>query len=211
MEINRLRSIIDRYWWIVAAGAIIIATAVLVYNLSTPPKYAAEMSMIIVPRSGSVDTDSDPLRGVEALDRRSIAETLGEVARSHSVIERADAAVDFDLETMLQNERLERDVVVLPSTNVIRIQIEGENPAHVALAADAIGRAAQAQAAELRYPYSLEVLDAVEVPTQPVESNLMADTILGLVVGAFTGFGFALALDYLRQPQVESRVTGAVS
>lgn len=210
MELNRLRQIINRYWWMVAAGAIIVATAVLVYNLTQPPKYQAGMSLIIVPRpADSLDGAGDAIAGVEALERRTIAETLGEVARSRAVVEEADGLVDFNLVEMMDSGNMVSDVSVLPSTNVIRIDVEGTQPGQAALAADAIGRAAQNYAANLRYPYILEVLDPVDVPTRPEDSNLVTNALIGFMVGAFSGFGLALAMDYLRQPPLEPQVRRA--
>jgi capsular polysaccharide biosynthesis protein len=210
MELNRLRQIINRYWWIVAASAIIVATAVLVYNLTQPPKYEAGMSLIIVPRpADSLDGAGDPIAGVEALERRTIAETLGEVARSRAVIEEADGLVEFNLVEMIDSGRMESEVTLLPSTNVIRIDVVGAQPGEVALAADAIGRASQNYAANLGYPFVLEVLDPVDVPTRPEDSNLVTNALIGFIVGAFSGFGLALALDYLRQPSIEPQVRRA--
>src|SRR5688572_5365368 len=139
MEITRLRNIINRYWWIVAASAIIVATAVVVYNLTQPPTYQATMSLIIVPRSGN----ENAFAGVEALERRTIAETLGEVSRSRNVIEQADGLVEFNLVEMIETGGMTSEVTVLPSTNVIEIKVQGTQPGQAALAADAIGRAAQ--------------------------------------------------------------------
>jgi capsular polysaccharide biosynthesis protein len=210
MEITRLRQIINRYWWIVAASAIIVATAVLVYNLTQPPKYKAEMSFIIVP--GSVDNvngSDNPVNSVEALDKRSIAETFGEVARSSTVTAAADGLVEFNLTQMLETGQMEREISVVPSTNIIRVVVRGPKPGEAALAADAIGRAAQQSAANLRYPYALDVLDAVQVPERPEDSNLVTDALIGFMVGAFTGFGIALALDYLRQPGAEAKARRA--
>src|SRR5687767_8116453 len=129
MELNRLRQIINRYWWIVAAGAIIVATAVLVYNLTQPPKYEAAMSLIIVPRpADSLDGGTSAVDGLQALERRTIVETLGEVARSRAVIEEADRLVDFNLVEMIDSGSMEIEVSVLPSTNVIRIEVQGTQP-----------------------------------------------------------------------------------
>lgn len=210
MELHHLRQILNRYWWIIAAGAIILGTIVLAYNLTKPPKYEASMSLIIVPRPvDSLDGGSNAIASVEALERRTIAETLGEVARSRAVVEEADTLVDFNLLEMMDNGSIESNVVLLPSTNVISIEVTGHQPGQVALATDAIGRAAQNYATNLRYPYVLEVLDPVDVPTRPQESNLITNAVLGFVVGGFSGFGIAFALNYLNQSQPEPKVRQA--
>ena len=56
-------------------------------------------------------------------------------------------------------------------------------------------------AAELPYPYSLDVLDSVQIPSAPVDNHWMVDTALGFIIGGFAGFGIALALEYFRQPE----------
>jgi capsular polysaccharide biosynthesis protein len=122
------------------------------------------------------------------------------MARSRRVMERAASSVNFDLLEKFDSGELEREVSVLPETNVIRIVVDGTSPTEVAVAADALGRASQAVASDLPYPFALEVLDSVEVPTEPMDSGWMVDTALGLIVGALAGFGAALALDYLRRP-----------
>ena len=170
------------------------------------------MSLIIVPRpADSLDGGSNAIAGVEALERRTIAETLGEVARSRAVIEQADGLVDFDLVEKMENGSMESEVAVLPSTNVISIDVIGAQPGEAALAADAIGRAAQNYATNLRYPYILEVLDPVDVPSRPEDSNMVTNAVIGFMVGAFAGFGVALALDYLRTPPLEPQVQRASS
>jgi capsular polysaccharide biosynthesis protein len=203
MEITRLRQIMNRYWWIIAAGAIIIASAVLVFHLSTPPKYQAEMSLLIVPRTESSFGSPNSPSTTSTVDRATVAQTLGEMARSRKVLERASSSVDANLLKLFDEGKLQRDITVLPATYAIRIQVTGPNATTVAVATDALGRASQAVASELPYPYSLQVLDSVQVPTQPIESHLATDTLLGLIVGAFAGFGIALAVDYLHQPNEE--------
>jgi capsular polysaccharide biosynthesis protein len=200
MEIIRLRQILSRYWWIIAAGAVLIATAVLVLNLASPAEYQTEMSLIIVPRAQSSMGQSGSGDSYTTQDKKTLAETLGEMARSRRVLERAASSVNFDLLAKFDSGDLEREVSVLPETNVIRIVVIGHSPTEVAVAADALGRSSQAVASELPYPYSLEVLDSVEIPTEPMDNGLVTDTVLALIVGALAGFGAAFVLDYLRRP-----------
>jgi capsular polysaccharide biosynthesis protein len=200
MEIIRLRQILSRYWWIVAAGAVVLATAALVLDLAAPPEYQTEMSLIIVERTQNSILNGNQGNNLTTQDKRTIAETLGEVARSRRVLERAASSVNFDLLEKFDSGQLEHEVSVLPETNVIRIMVTGTSPTEVAVAADALGRSSQAVASDLPYPFALEVLDSVEVPTEPIDSGWMVDTALGLIVGSLAGFGAALALDYLHRP-----------
>src|SRR3712207_7561167 len=57
-------------------------------------------------------------------------------SRSASVTERADSLVDFNLTEMLDSGQIEREVTVLPATNVIRIEVRGTQPGQAALAAE---------------------------------------------------------------------------
>lgn len=204
MEIQRLLQIFDRFWWLIAVTAVLIASAVVVYSLWQPPVYAAEMSVVIVPREGI--TDPGELGSiVGTLDRRTVAETFGEVVRSRTTMERASTTLQMDLIAMQQSGAITTDVIVLPATNVIRIRVESSNPEQAALIADTVGRESIVVSDAVPYPYTLQVLDTVSVPNQPVGTNLTTNAILGTVVGVLTGLGLAFAADYINQSRVRGR------
>lgn len=205
MELQRLLQIIDRYWWLIAGTAVLIAAAVLVYSLWQPPMYAAEMSLVIVPRDEVMQDAGDYSAIISTLDRKTVTETFGQIARSDTTIERASSNLGMDLIAMQRSGAITIDASVIPATSVIRIEVKSSNPEQAAMITHQIGEEAITVADEVRYPYVLQVLDTVSVPNEPVGTSLVTDGMLGLIVGTLTGFGLAFAVDYIEQARVRGR------
>ncbi len=190
----------------------LIAAAVLVYSLWQPPQYAAEMTLLIVPRPGISDDEGDALNAMNSLDRRTLSENFAQVVRSRTTMEKASAEVQMDLMAMQSSGALDMEVTVIPGTSVIRIVVKANNPEQAANITNAIGNQAIQVANSLQsYPYVLQVLDTVSVPREPVGASLVTSGILGLAVGALTGFGVAFAVDYIDQTRVRGSYRRASS
>jgi capsular polysaccharide biosynthesis protein len=167
--------------------------------------YAAEMSLVIVPRDEVMQDAGDYSAIISTLDRKTVTETFGPVARSDTTLERASRNLGIDLIAMQRSGAITIDASVIPATSVIRIEVKSSNPEQAAMIAHQIGAEAITVADEVRYPYVLQVLDTVSVPNEPVGTSLVTDGLLGLIVGALTGFGLAFAVDYVEHTRVRGR------
>ena len=148
-----------------------------------PRTYRASAMLAVVPNT-SVQADADVLRSLDALERRTLLATF---ARLPGTPETTAAVA-----TMLQQNprRLTAyafGASVLPSTNIIRIDVDGPEPELAARLANAAGEVAAAEARSLYRIYTMRPIAAATASRRPIHPDSSRNSLAAGVVGLFIG------------------------
>jgi capsular polysaccharide biosynthesis protein len=179
-----LRRLLTRWWWLPVVMLSVGVLAGLWWTSRQPRTYRASAMLAVVPNT-SVQADADVLRSLDALERRTLLATF---ARLPGTYETRAAVAD----ALHRNPRELATYVfgasVLPSTNIIRIDVDGPDSALAARLANAAGEVAAAEARSLYRIYTLRPIAAATASTRPIypdpNRNSLAAGVVGLFIGA---------------------------
>ncbi len=104
MEFKLYLQMLQRSWWIVlltALAALVIALAAVFF---IPPTFRSTARFVVSPNLEQIglQDDTDLLRSLEALDRRSIIATYAEVVNSERIFNEAVAALGMSPAEILE-------------------------------------------------------------------------------------------------------------
>lgn len=172
-------------WKLIAAAMLLGAVAGGLIGLAMPKKYRASTTVAVVPRADAMSPD-DQIRGIQALDQRTIVATVAALPSLPDTIAAIQGANGYDVRA-----------VVLPNTNLLRIDVDGANPQH---AADLANRVPPILSARTRAIYGLYAVAAVSRAASAELIFPRMDRIIagGLVVGLIVGFTLAWMLSARR-------------
>jgi capsular polysaccharide biosynthesis protein len=155
--------------------------------------YEATASVIVSPR---VDLDiSDTLYGIDVLNQ-NVAGTYVQILNSQATADAARAALSGQYDEALLDDA-EIQVQPVQNSTVIVIIVRSEEPA---LARDlANGVATQAiennPVESLVQAYPIKILDAAELPEDPISPKRSLNILLGTAGGGIAGVGLAFLAD----------------
>jgi capsular polysaccharide biosynthesis protein len=185
-----------RYVWLPAVLILVgIGTAAILTARQTPV-YSAGTTMILAP-SSLVEGTADYLRSLDTLERRSVVATLAEIPAAPST--RAGAAQQLrQSPASLMPYRIIGSV--MPYTNIIRIDVEGPDPAEAAALANTIADVTTREARDLYRIFSLRELARAVPPARAVSPDPWRNYWVGAIIGLFLGLVAAFIPDHLKQP-----------
>lgn len=177
-------NILRRGWWIVLL-TLVTAVAIALIAASLSPKVFRTTARYVVSPNADLTDQTDLLRSLDTLDRRSVITTYAEVFASPRIRSEAVQSLNWPPEKIAGYEV---SAVIVPDTNVITVSIEGSNAENVQNLAAAIGERATAFGQKLYFLYDITLLDPARVPTNPISPTPVRDAgvaaVLGLVAGA---------------------------
>lgn len=160
-----------------AALAIALVVAAIV-AAAMPKRYRATAVGVVAPLTNTL-TPSEAFHGVEALDRRSVVATVAALP-STSWSQRHD----YDI-----------SAVVLPNTNLVRIDVDASSPEMAASVANTTLNELGAQTTSMFKYYGLTPVTRAVAPTVPAKPHRSRILLAGLVIGLFLAVGVAYVLD----------------
>lgn len=159
-------------------------TALLAYGIGMmqPNRYRASAVAAIIPTIEALPEPADRLRGLQALDQRTIVASVAALTSMPVVAHEAIAPGDrgYDLRA-----------VVLPNTNLLRIDVDGANPDRAAAIAN---RVPSLLAARTRAVYGLYSVATVSPAGSAalifprIERIVAAGLVIGLILGLTTAW-----------------------
>jgi capsular polysaccharide biosynthesis protein len=165
-----------------------VGTAAVVTSRQTPT-YRGSTTLVLVP-GAAIQDGPELLRSLETLERRTVIATFAQIPSTERI--RAAAARDV----ALQPDSLgyyRSQAFVIPNTNLIRIEVEGPDPARTAGFANALATRTMAEAKAMYRVFEMTPLAAAVRPTVPVAPNPRRAIALAAILGAF----LAIAATYL--------------
>ena len=162
--------------------ALSVGTAAIVTSRQTPT-YRASATLVLVP-SAAIRDGPELLRSLETLERRTVIATFAQIPSTERI--RVAAARDVALQTDSLGDYLSQ-AFVIPNTNLIRIEVEGPDPAHAAGFANALATTTMAEVKAMYRVFEMTPLAPAMRPTVPVAPNPRRAIALAAILGAFLG------------------------
>ncbi|MEJ2733064.1 MAG: LysM peptidoglycan-binding domain-containing protein [Anaerolineae bacterium] len=197
VELRMYFQILWKRWWIVLVACLTTAVVVGLLTFSEAPSYGATATYIVTPVGEYPDAQS-AASALDMLSRRTeIATTYAEVANSRFIKEQA--ADELGLSSA-QRRALSVDSQLVAGTNILEIQVEGNNPQLVQVFTDMVGFKTATYVQNLYEAYSLKPLDTASLPSSPAGPSKMIRLALGGIMGLALGAGLAFLAYYLEAP-----------
>ncbi len=196
MELRLYVQMLIRSWWIVVLTALAALTIALLAVYFATPVYEATASFVVSPNLVSTD-ESDLLRGLDVLDKRSVLVTYAEILNSQRIYQATIAEEQFAARNM---SAYETSTVVLPEANVLELTVRGTNPDVVAALANGLGEQAIDYISFLYTTFEVNFIDTASVPTQAISPRPVRDMSLAFALGLLFGAVLAIIREQLRTP-----------
>jgi capsular polysaccharide biosynthesis protein len=179
---------IARHWLLVALTTVGVALLAWLFAATQSKRYQSQSIASVSPIVSQL-SDSEVLHGIDALERRVVVATVAALASSDSTRHRTIRALRGDYAI---------DATVLPSTNLIRISVEGPDPKQVAAIANRIPTLLDEQTRAMYRVYTVGPVSAGVVPEVPFLPRVERAVLLGVVLGALLGVAIAYLMDRRR-------------
>lgn len=198
MQLRIFLQMLRRNWWVIALTAISAVSLAIIYSYLATPLYRTSARFLISPGpSVLASQDRDLLDSIEALDKRSIVATYAEVLASTSIHRQVGSDLGLDPIALRMYKFYS---IVLPDASVLELSVEGPDPNMVTQLANNIGREATAFIESRYLLYDVSLLDAAELPLQPISPRPVRDVGLALVLGLALGSLLAILREQLHTP-----------
>ncbi|HSN67978.1 MAG TPA: Wzz/FepE/Etk N-terminal domain-containing protein [Thermoanaerobaculia bacterium] len=190
---------VRRGWWIVLASVAAALVVAAIAMAAMEPVYRAGTLVAVTP-SASVTDAGDVLKSLETLERRTVIATFARVPGTPESREAVSLREGIDAKT-LRAYRVSGSV--LPSTNIIRISVEGPDPAVAAQFANALATQTAAQARSMYRIYTMRVLEAAAPDDDPIRPDRRRNYLVAVAAGLLVGLAAAFSVEHLRSSSTE--------
>lgn len=184
-------------WWIVPAAVLISTATSLVVTVRQSPVYRATTTQVVTPNS-RLESNEHILRSIDTLERRSVVATFARIPGTREAREKAAAVMGIDLQTLAPYTIR---CAVLPSTNLLQVDVEGPDPERAAELANVVADVVQQDGREMYRVYKIDTLARAVPPLGPIHPDPRRNLLAGGVVGAFIGVLAALGAGYVASPK----------
>jgi capsular polysaccharide biosynthesis protein len=176
-------------WPVIVMAIIVTALAAWLIGTLQPKRYRASAFAAIVPLAEKLGTE-EQIRATQALDQRTIVATVAALVSMPVITGAAITPADrgYDLRA-----------VVLPNTNVLRVEVDGPSPARAAAIANAIPGLLSARTGTLFGLYGVKVVSPAG-PADLIFPRMERILAAGLVIGLIIGLTLAWLLTAMRRP-----------
>jgi len=183
-----------RRWWIALLTVLVALLASAVVTARQARVYRASTSLVVTP-SYRVDATGDILRSLETLERRSVIATFARIPPTRAA--RAAAAARLGRPPSdLSGYRV--DGSVLPSTNIIKIDVEGPDGNLAAELANALAAVTTQESRSLYRIFTLKVLVEAVPPSRPAHPDARRNAVVAAICGLLLGVAAVVISDRLR-------------
>lgn len=194
MTTTGLVDLLRRRRTVIALVAALAALAVLGATWLQTRTYRAGASAIVVPGE-RVLQPADVLRSLDTLERRTVIATLARIPGATESRVAAANRLGIDLREM---ERYRTNAMVVPNTNIIRIEVDGPDPLQAANVANVMMDLTADASARLYRIYSVRALERAAPNPRAIRPNPRRNALVALLVGLFLGAIAGIALDRVR-------------
>ena len=195
MEINLYLQTLKRGWWIVVLTMLVALNGALLFSYLTPPIYEATSRFVVSPNAEMYESSWDVVSSLDTLDRRSIINTYKELLASPSVY-RDNADIQAIGADIVENQ-YSISAVVIPDTNILKLTVNGPDPALVLEITKAVGAQALGYINNLYPVYNFNLFDEPSINTEPIYPQPVQNAGLALLVGGIVGLSLAFAREQM--------------
>jgi succinoglycan biosynthesis transport protein ExoP len=192
---------VTRRWKLVLATAAIVTILATILAALQPKHYRASVIAGVTATGDRADA-GDLYRGVEVLQQRTIIATVAALASLPETMRQAFSGFPGTKAYTI-------DGVVLPNTNLIRIDVEGTDPVAAARIANRVPSILASQTQAMYKLYGVATVSEATAPTRPVSPRIARVVVVGAILGLLLGMAAAVAKSYMRQEKATARLTNA--
>ncbi len=196
MFIQYLVRMIRTGWMVILSCGLLAVIVSLLVSLTTTPLYRSEVTFVISP-SPDLPSSRDVVSSMAALDTLKIFSTYGEILTSDRVLAEALQAMDMQGVDLAQYSRR---TLLLPDSIILRLTVEGPDPAVTALMANTIGQKGIDFIQAYFTVFDINFLDKALAPTDPFAPRPFPDGLLAAGIGLAGGLLIAVSRDLVRTP-----------
>ncbi len=184
-----------RSWWWAGLAVPVLAVASAMYLTDRQPRvYRADATVAVMP-SADIANPAEVMRGLETLERRTVIATLASMAGTRRA--RNAAAERLGLShSEVADYRVQASV--LPSTNIIRVTVQGGDGERVSALANELVGVLGDQVREMYRVFEMEPLESAQPTRRPFHPDPVRNSTTAAVVGLFLGLLLTLLLETLR-------------
>lgn len=187
-----------RWWWVVLVLAG-VAMAVTVFLTARQSPIWQSAALLAVGPSSEIREPSEIVRALDTLERRTVVATFARIPSTPGM--RDAVAEEMGVTPReLRGYRIRGSVV--PSTNILRVDVEGSDPERVAEAANAAARVTAREARSLYRVFSMRDLAPAVPARRPSYPDPQRNYLVGGALGLILGIAAALVLDRARSRSV---------
>ena len=196
MEIRLYFQMLRRGWWIIALTVLAALVASLTVSYLATPQYQAIAQFILSP--SAIQTSGRPdvsFQGLSTIDSASVTTTYAEVMSSTRIYN--DAIAFLELQPGDLKEYTYK-ATVLPSSDVIQLNVTGPDPLMAAKLANAIGYATINFTRNMSQVINIDFLDTATPPIMPSSPQPLPDAGLAVLLGVIVGVALTMLSEQLR-------------
>jgi len=177
----------------------VLAVGTSLYLTGKQPRvYRAAATLMVLP-SPEITNPSEVMRGLETLERRTVIATFASMAGTRDA--RYAAAARLGLSPSAVSGYWVQ-ASVLPSTNIIRVTVQGGDGTRAsALANELVGVLAE-QARDMYRVFEMSPLEAATPAPRPIHPDPARNATSAGIAGLFCGLLLVLLLDGIRSRRV---------
>ena len=176
---------VARHWKVAALIAAAVTVIAWLAAAVQPKRYRATAIAAAAPLADQL-TSTDLIRGVDTLERRVVVSSLAALAGAPVTQRQARAGDDYRITAL-----------VLPNTNLFRIEVEGPDAKRTAAIANQVPAILSAQARAMYRLYGVSLVSGATAPERAALPRVGRALAAGLVLGAFLGIAAAWVLGRL--------------
>jgi diguanylate cyclase (GGDEF)-like protein len=195
VELRNYIRVILRGWWLVLSALLISVASGLVFTYSQTPIYRSTATFVVSP-SSSLGQFNDFMRSLDSLSKRDgVMATYVEIAQSNTILNVVYKEMEL---TQAQLEYLDVSSELIPSTNIIKITVESDDPLIAKTVADLVGQKSIEYVGNLYEAYDMKPLDPANTPRSPSKPQKAQNLLVAAILGLAVGVGSAFLLENLR-------------
>jgi capsular polysaccharide biosynthesis protein len=198
-----LKATMVRRWKLILATAVLVTIVAGILAALHSKHYRASAIAGVTTTGDHMDA-GELYRGVEVLQQRTIVATVAALASIPET--RRQAFAPFSIP---QGEYT-IDAIVLPNTNLLRIDVEGTDPVAAARIANRVPAILATQTRSMYKLYGVATVSEATPPTTSVTPRFGRALLAGAIIGLLIGMAAALAKSYLRLRRSTATFTDAV-
>lgn len=184
---------IGRHWKLIIAIAAVATLIAWMFAALQPKRYRASAIAAVTPNVNTLAV-SEVLRGVDTLERRTLVATIAALASTPLTRRQTIGSEEGDGYTI--------EAVVMPNTNLLRVNVEGADPKRVATIANKVPDVIGAQTTAMYKFYRVTMASEAGVPHVAAYPRVGRTVAAGLLVGLALGAIVAYSIDRRRPAAV---------
>jgi hypothetical protein len=176
------QSMIRLNWKLVAAFALVCGGIGWTIAATQPPRYRASATAALAPLPTGLQAN-EFLRGVEVLERRTVVVTVAALASTPATRALVGAGAHDVIEA-----------VILPNTNLVRVDVAGTDPARVTAIANRVPAVLHRESVTMFKYYGVTMVSPASRPEAPFLPRPRRALVAGILIGLFVGLLTAWAM-----------------